>query len=456
MKVDVASLSPIPTSSARSDQWIAADRKSVVPLLVSLCLLGWFVVGLQGQISGTDSDTQSRTTFEAIDQGYWLNVVLVVALAVVGSWYLLRGLNTAVLNSSWPLLVLFGSYLAWSVASLLWSADVTLTIRRSGQLVLLVVGSFGIGVGFYARQPRGLQLLITHVVIAGACSQALLWLPLISTGDINFLDPRWYVKNVSGSPVGFPTAYSVVGAIYLLGRPEFQKWRRGLLVYILVCFTTLFAQKMRMVIISTLLIAGVHVFPSVVSRRRTVLLWSVPVLLVVCLVSFVLLLSGDAFTSAQNALWSYATLDATQNDTESLSGRLPLWDVLLGTAISQQPWIGQGFGAYWTVDNTAWIWQAVRWPAVTAHNGYVDEILGTGIVGLTLFLGAWAAGMFRAWQLGRQGAGRASLVVIEWMVLFLCFNTAGSIMQFYFQFPFYVSLAGLAALVGFTASASRR
>ena len=40
-------------------------------------------------------------------------------------------------------------------------------------------------------------------------------------------------------------------------------------------------------------------------------------------------------------------------------------------------------------------------PAVTAHNGYLDEALATGAIGLLLIVAAWLAAMWNAFRIVR-------------------------------------------------------
>jgi hypothetical protein len=60
--------------------------------------------------------------------------------------------------------------------------------------------------------------------------------------------------------------------------------------------------------------------------------------------------------------------------TTSLSNRLPLWDVFLAE-LEKHPWTGAGFAAFWSPENCAWLELIIVRSAVSAHNGYLEELL---------------------------------------------------------------------------------
>lgn len=99
----------------------------------------------------------------------------------------------------------------------------------------------------------------------------------------------------------------------------------------------------------------------------------------------------------------------------ALTGRLPLWKALIPFIQNRFLW-GYGFGeAFWKNSRyTQVVWKEVRWNAPFAHNGFIEILLGTGIIGLVLWMAfllqdaclsvkyflrehALAAGVFSAW-----------------------------------------------------------
>jgi exopolysaccharide production protein ExoQ len=142
---------------------------------------------------------------------------------------------------------------------------------------------------------------------------------------------------------------------------------------------------------------------------------------------------------------SYLTIGAGMDDLLSLSGRVPLWEALW-LRFQEHPLIGHGFGAFWSPQRFDEIYTEVKWRAVVGHNGFLDELLATGTIGLVLFLAFWIAAMWLSLHSTRQHK-YAGYLVFSWLLLFLCFNSMGSLMQFYFQMPTLLSMTALFALV---------
>jgi len=81
-----------------------------------------------------------------------------------------------------------------------------------------------------------------------------------------------------------------------------------------------------------------------------------------------------------------------------MTGRVPLWNYLLETYISERPLFGYGFGAFWLQPGISKAVQAiVKWgyPIKVSDNGYMDILLGLGVVGLVLVLLMLVTGFMR-------------------------------------------------------------
>lgn len=78
------------------------------------------------------------------------------------------------------------------------------------------------------------------------------------------------------------------------------------------------------------------------------------------------------------------------NRTSALSGRTPLWNYLLSGVVVQHPWLGHGFGAFWTIEALRVdVMQKAAWTSqpLIGDNGFLDILIHLGIIGLLLFLG---------------------------------------------------------------------
>ncbi|NES96566.1 MAG: O-antigen ligase family protein, partial [Desertifilum sp. SIO1I2] len=70
----------------------------------------------------------------------------------------------------------------------------------------------------------------------------------------------------------------------------------------------------------------------------------------------------------------------------TLSGRTYLWEASIDK-ISQRPWLGYGYQAFWQVSGAAeYVWTAVRYRPAHSHNGFVNLALDLGLVGAFFFV----------------------------------------------------------------------
>jgi O-antigen ligase len=75
------------------------------------------------------------------------------------------------------------------------------------------------------------------------------------------------------------------------------------------------------------------------------------------------------------------------NRDANLTGRLPLWNYLIEKAVIQKPFLGHGLGAIWDIQEfRRQATLSLGWSFVitNGHNGFMDILLGLGIVGLAL------------------------------------------------------------------------
>ncbi len=99
----------------------------------------------------------------------------------------------------------------------------------------------------------------------------------------------------------------------------------------------------------------------------------------------------------------------------TLTGRLPLWDLVLAR-IAERPWLGHGYQALFTVPSFAdYVLVTLGWNAPNAHSGYLEVALGLGWIGLGLTLLLLAQAGLRALSaLARREAvlGQAALLLL--------------------------------------------
>lgn len=413
----------------------------------SLVLLAWWlfqVLPSYIQPYILPPDDASMTT----ETGSLLGTVSVVWIGLLGLWFLPRGIRSLRARELRPFMLFLVAYLAWSLLSLLWTIDPALTIRRYSQFALLVIGAMGLGLGFYGTSAARAVMLLRHVVVAGVIAMLAVWLHLASSGNLDLMDPAWSAKGYASNTLSaYPIGYAIAATVYLR---SVRSINGALFRLVLLSLGfTLLAQKVRVIAASVFVVSGLLF--SKLQRSGFVGRKAVVVLLLLALAGILLLSVGLSLSvgvrqSLDETVQTYATLGAGSSGTESLTGRMPLWEDM-AESFRDRPLWGYGFGAFWTPDNLLRVWSRLHWRPPHGHSGFFDEALGTGLIGLTLFLGLWFSGIRAAYALSRRADYRYGWLVILWMVLFLLLNAIDSIMQLYFQFPFYVTLAALFTLV---------
>ncbi len=104
-------------------------------------------------------------------------------------------------------------------------------------------------------------------------------------------------------------------------------------------------------------------------------------------------------SEAQNRVQDALLMGRSEGAT-TLTGRLPLWKEL-GYHVEERPWIGHGYGAFWTTDQMQKLEGKLEWYPGHSHNVYMQTLLDVGLLGLVLFLALVLSCLGRARNLMR-------------------------------------------------------
>src|SRR5205814_4897364 len=105
-------------------------------------------------------------------------------------------------------------------------------------------------------------------------------------------------------------------------------------------------------------------------------------LLALALTSAAFALGVGFFELSSNSV----SMGRVDNDVESLSSRVPLWQQLLGEFVSQRPLAGHGYGAFWTPDHITDVADTQGWGPAYAHSIYIDLLLSIVLTGTVVFV----------------------------------------------------------------------
>jgi exopolysaccharide production protein ExoQ len=215
-----------------------------------------------------------------------------------------------------------------------------------------------------------------------------------------------------------------------------RRWRKRDWLWVMVLVLPLLALKARGPILwGILAFAFFYLFYRTWLRDR---LLQAGLLLVIGIGTYV-------YSSAGTFSWlvPYLTRGNVHN-VQTLTSRIPLWQILQ-PHIEEHPWLGAGFAAFWSPENVYQIEQLVGFTAVSAHNGYVEELLNTGVVGLAILLTFYFYALVVVVRKARRGDPLGWLAFL-FLLYYLLLNVTNALMQQYLEIPSIIVLATLSLM----------
>lgn len=295
--------------------------------------------------------------------------------------YLLLGCSSLALwlvrprfATSWKSLGLWClvGYLLWCCASVVWSDDPNTTAKRLVPLALLVLTALGMSrhIGTEHSWVVGWVAPTVHLLVG-----------LAAEFQWGTLRPWQSEFRLCGTT--HPNTLGLQLAILLLALYCAKPWRLALRWPILLLGTialcALILTKSRTALATLVIGLGMTTLPQASLAFRVVLLIVFPFL-----VSIGLLVA---------VLWDWRGIDTLSSllllgraeEAGTLTGRLPLWEHLLWY-VRERPWLGYGYGGFWTPQRVLKISERLDWVIAHAHNAFLEVTLNIGLVGLALML----------------------------------------------------------------------
>ena len=412
----------------------AEPRGTQVTRLVS----GYLLVFWIGLIAPLLTYSPRGPSSPGMSEGSLSNQVLITTFGLVGALFLPTAIRHYNRAFRW-LLILWILYLGWAATSLFWSAYPPLTIRNVVAFVLVSIGCFGLGAGFYGRLPNGKDLFLRHIFWAGvlAALVVLLHLPF-RFEQYNLLNPTQRLEIGGNFPayVVRPVMYALLAlvATSILG---VRQWQRRDWFWVAVLVLPLLALKSRGPILwGIIALAIFYLFYKTRIEDRVLQAGTLFMIGVGTYIYY----SENVLETIFGPLIPYLTRGNVQA-TENLTGRVPLWQALI-EQVWQHPWLGAGFAAFWSPTHISELASTAVSGRASAHNGYLEELLNTGVVGLTILLAFCLGTLTVALRRARRGDPLGWLVFL-FMVFYLLLNLTNALTQEYFQPPFVIILLAL-------------
>jgi O-antigen ligase len=353
-----------------------------LPAVALFLGLVFFVTEHDLTISLVDAFTQTADEMEVVAEGgNFIRRLAFPALALMGLILLLISARQPLQIN--PLLALpIAGYLLLAVASVLWSDEPGMTIRRLIVLGCCTLAACGIARRFSMRELCTLTLaIIGPLILIGLMAEIRHGTFRPWAGDYRF----------SGSVhPNTQTAYLTALALAVLALARSTpRWRTALWSIFAASLVVLLLTKSRTGNASTLIAIGCVLTVQTSLRFKfsagLACSWlALGGLWLIWVVGF------DPLVDFHQAL-----LLGRAEESDTLSGRAFIWPAV-AYFIARRPLLGYGFETFWSVTHVEAISEEVGWGLREAHNGYLDVLLSLGITGLACGLAILLAGLAAA------------------------------------------------------------
>lgn len=361
---------------------------------ISIVLLSIWLLGM---------DPQSGS---AINLGLNFTLFLTVAFCCLGQVRYPLARMAQLASIRWAML-----FLGFSCLSLLWSSAASLSASTA------YWGGMTADIGIVALMLRAKS--VTTIVeslmkgfVWGACVVALIAWLMPPQADLRLGNEEFMGAN----PIGYLCGFAFFFAQYLM-----RECKGRFVVQPLFLAVTLLRTLSKTTIIAFLVGQGFLLISDKSISRKSKVYVAFAAAIVVAVCWGLLTSYYDAYTNAGS-------------QSETLTGRLGIWNYLLAEAI-QQPWIGHGFDSVWKVVPP---FGPDQFEAGHAHNELLQQFYAYGVVGICMVTGIYfslytqvhrlAKGSLRTLLLafllfvlvhGGAEAGRFDLLLPLWAVILL-------------------------------------
>jgi exopolysaccharide production protein ExoQ len=279
-------------------------------------------------------------------------------------------------------LLLLAAYWLWAGMSTLWSPDVFVSMKKYLILLLLIVSSFGI------TKLLNREELIWFVVLT---STVLIVVGLFAELSLGTFRPNRSTYRFSG--LVHTNSQSFFGAMLCISAfcitPKNSQWKVISWIFIGIGVGCIVLTKSRTSMVGLLATALIVSILATRGYRRWVLLTGMGFSASIAFLALALL-SG----AASRGVFGVAAMGRGEN-TESLTGRVPLWQELF-LAIKARPFGGYGFGSFWNSKRVTYYSEMFYWEIPSGHSMYIDSVLELGAIGGFLFLSILVVGLLIA------------------------------------------------------------
>jgi O-antigen ligase len=313
-------------------------------------------------------------------QGSVLRELCYITLSLIGIIYLFRAKGYRPTLRS-PLGVAFGSLVAWCALSAMWAEEPATSIKRMIAYLFMITGAAGVATLWSRRQ------IVQFISLSGAAHLGIGVVAEIFIGrftpwvaDYRFAGTQhWNVQ-------GFCCLFLVLSSLAAGDSDPRHKRLFRTLALCGLAFLVLTKSRSSMMGVT----AGLLVY-FMLTRSLATKVW----VGLAAATSLLILYMGGFLTSMTNFL------SRGGEGVDNLTGRQPMWELAM-TFVRRRPATGYGYQDFWTVSNVDYFSSEFHWPVSSAHNAYLETLLGLGYFGMALHVLVLTLGIVRGSFLFRK------------------------------------------------------
>jgi O-antigen ligase len=381
-----------------------------------------------------DEAMSGDVIIEAIEEGTIERRIALIALGIFAIFSLLRkSKNILRINGSLGWLIIF--FICWAVLSVAWADNTALTVRRVGVLLLLSLGGIAVAERFSIRDIIVFAFFSCGLIISiGLVAE-------IALGTFEPLNSEYRFAGVMHyNPTGMHAAVLLISSISLV-----QIKKTGKLWYLAVAiaaFAVLFLTKSR-----TAFASGFFAASALVALGPSRSRWLAIIYCAVLILLGSFFVFGDELINFGKNFFFLGRVK--EEEIFSLTYRIPIWKACL-PYIAERPLLGYGYNSFWTQQHTLAISaQAMQqWTVPHSHSGYIEIILGLGIVGTGVYVLILVLGIARSIQF-YKASGNYGYAFTCAILIWLSMNMLLEAINTHPHIPNFITIVILAKL-GFT------
>ena len=352
-------------------------RKTAILSLSALLLIFWSIraSGLRGVNCISALYDKPAVCFG--DMGFELVFWGLVIVLII--WELIDAHQSRDYLASWRQVWLVIPFLILAVSSSIWSLDAAITLFKS--LILVAVSGAAVFLVFRSSLVKWIDMLAVFFAAIVTASLLLVFLvPSMGTMQIQPYNGAWcgifWHRNYLGS---FMAIANTVFLIRLLSTRT--KNLSGIVFNLLFFFATL------VLAVGSRSAGGIFTLAALLMLTLVFFLWT-KIQHKLKLIHYIILGSA-ALLLLLLVLFNLDYIFGLLGRNTSLTGRVPLWNILFDQFIPRRFFLGHGYSAIWNFQEFRLQLQSQlgwRYPVLIGDNGLVDIFLHLGLVGTGLMV----------------------------------------------------------------------